>query len=68
MHNKTQYKASEWDQFNAKMQELVQQTHQLLEMAVLDWGATHFCHKYNSLCIDQFKWVKMTTKEGNPST
>lgn len=31
-HSKTQYKASEWDQFNAKMQELVGQSQQLLEM------------------------------------
>ena len=63
MHNKTQYKASEWDQFNAKMQELVQQSHQLLEMAVLDRGAARFRDKYKSLCIDQLKWVKMTTKQ-----
>ena len=55
MHNKTQYKASEWDQFNAKMQELVQQSHQLLEMVVSDCGAARFRHKYKSLCIDQLK-------------
>ena len=63
MHNKTQYKASQWDQFNAKMQELVLQSNQLLEMAVLDWGAARFRHMYRSLIVDQLKWVKITSKQ-----
>ena len=41
----------------------MQQSNQLLEMAVLDRGAARFRHMYRSLIVDQLKWVKMTSKQ-----
>ena len=63
MHGKTQYKASQWDQFNISMQELVKQSYQLLELAVLDRGVARFRPVYKYLTVDQLKWIKMTPKQ-----
>lgn len=43
MHTKTHYKASEWDQFNKSMHELVQQSNKLVEMSVIGRGSYCFC-------------------------
>ena len=55
MHGKTQYKASQWDQFNISMQELVKQSYQLLELAVLDRGVARFRPVYKYLTVDQLR-------------
>ena len=47
MHGKTEYKASQWDRFNISMQELVCQSYQQLEVAVLDRGVVRFRLMYN---------------------
>ena len=62
MHGKTEYKASQWDQFNISMQELVRQSYQLLELAVLDKGVVRLA-MYKHLILDQLKWTKMTPKQ-----
>ena len=49
MHGKTEYKASQWDQFNISMQELVHQSYQLLELAVLDRGVARFRYVWFSI-------------------
>lgn len=63
MHGKTEYKASQWDEFNISMQELVKQSYQLLELAVLDRGVARFRPMYKHLILDQLKWTKMTPKQ-----
>ena len=63
MHGKTEYKASQWDQFNSSMQDLVHQSYQLLELAVLKKGVARFRSMYKHLIVDQLKWVKMTPKQ-----
>ena len=63
MHSKTHYKASEWDKFNLSMQELVEQSYKLLELAVIDKGAARFCSMYKELVVDQLQWVRMTSKQ-----
>ncbi|XP_065893381.1 uncharacterized protein [Dysidea avara] len=63
MHSKTHYKASEWDKFNLSMQELVEQSYKLLELAVIDKGAARFRSMYKDLVVDQLQWVRMTSKQ-----
>jgi len=63
MHGKTKYRASQWDQFNTSMQELVHQSFQILELAVLDKGAARFKAMYKHLVVDQLNWVRMTSKQ-----
>ena len=62
MHCRTQYKASQWHEFNSNMQELMHQSYQLLELAVLDKGGARLRPMYKHLIIDQIK-VKMTSKQ-----
>jgi hypothetical protein len=63
MHNKTNYKASEWDKFNESMHELVKQSSQITEMAVIGRGAYRFCERYKEFEIDQLTWIRMTSKQ-----
>lgn len=63
MHTKTHYKASEWDQFNESMHELVQQSNKLVEMSVIGRGSYCFCKSYMHLEVDQQQWMHMTTKQ-----
>lgn len=60
---KTQYKASEWDQFNDSMHGLVKQSYQLQEISVIDRGAYRYRDSYQHLRVDQLKWIRMTTKQ-----
>lgn len=63
MHDKTHYKASEWDHFNESMHELVKQSYQLTEIAVIDRGAYRYRDAYRHLRVDQLKWIRMTAKQ-----
>jgi len=63
MHAKTHYKASEWDKFNTAMQDLVEQSNKLSELAVIDKGAARFRCMYKELVVDQLQWMRMTTKQ-----
>lgn len=63
MHEKTHYKASEWDKFNKSMHKLVKQCYQLTELAVIDRGAYCYKEPYKHLCVDQLSWIRMTTKQ-----
>lgn len=63
MHEKTHYKASEWDQFNDSMHKLVKQSYQLTELAVIDRGAYCYREPYKHFCIDQLVWIRMTSKQ-----
>ena len=63
IHSKTHYKASEWDKFNIAMQELVEQSNQLLELAVIDKGSAQFRCMYKELVVDHLQWMRMTPKQ-----
>ena len=63
MHEKTHYKASEWDRFNDSMHELAKQSLQVAELAVIDRGAYQYRHPYKHLCMDQLKWIRMTSNQ-----
>lgn len=42
LHEKVRYKASEWHKFNDAMRDLVKQSYQICELAVIDHGDFHF--------------------------
>ena len=63
VYTKTHCKASEWDQLNESMHELVQQSNKLVEMSVIGRGSYCFCKLYKHLEVDQLQWMHMTTKQ-----
>lgn len=58
MHAKTHYKASEWDKFNTAMQDLVEQSNKLSELAVIDKGAARFRCMYKVDLLGDFALTK----------
>lgn len=63
MHEKTNYKASEWNLFNESMHGLVKQSNQVTEMAIIDRGVYRYRDPYQYLRVDQLKWIRMTAKQ-----
>ena len=55
MHAKTHYKASEWYKFNKAMEELVEQSNKLPELAMIDKGSARFLCMHKELVVDQLQ-------------
>ena len=63
MHEKMEYKCAEWNLFNNKMQELVQQSYQRVELAVLGIGAFKFRQEFKEFEVDRIRWCQMSKQQ-----
>ena len=60
LHAKVQFKKSQWHEFNESMKELIKETYNLVELAVIDVGDFRFKSQYQHLVVPQSRWFKMT--------
>ena len=63
LHAKVQYKKSQWHDFNESMKELIKETYNLVELAVIDIGDFKFKSQYCHLIVPQSRWFKMTPQQ-----
>ena len=63
LHAKVQFKKSQWHGFNESMKELVKESYNLVELAVIDSGDFKFKFQYQDLVVSQSRWFKMTLKQ-----
>ena len=63
LHAKVQFKKSQWHGFNESMKELVKESYNLVELAVIDSGDFKFKSQYQDLVVPQSRWFKMTLKQ-----
>ena len=62
LHSKVQLK-SQWQQFNESVKELIKESYNLIELAVIDIGEFKFKSQYQHLVIPQSQWFKMTPQQ-----
>ena len=63
LHVKVQYKKSQWHDFNESMKELIKETYNLVELAVIDIGDFKFKSRYHHLVVPQSRWFEMTSQQ-----
>jgi len=63
LHAKVQFKRSQWHEFNESMKELIKESYNLVELAVIDSGDFKFKSQYQDLVVPQSRWFKMTLKQ-----
>ena len=63
LHSKVQFKKSQWQQFNGSMKELIKESYNLIELAVIDIGEFKFKSQYQHLVTPQSQWFKMTPQQ-----
>lgn len=52
-----------WHKFNEAMKDLVKQSYQNVELAVIDNGCFCFCPPYKQLVVRHDRWFRMTPKQ-----